>query len=233
MKPDFWEARFNLAEVYGLSGRWAKAAKELKKILEYKPDDLPTVKRLAQVHIEMGDAEGAKAILEDSDNLRATRAFIDSLWLGVKFYAMAEGLPIRARLEKLMSAVLKLIDGQGGRSQVYRLVGQDPVSGRQVVLENLAEHFYYQESQEIRDDAEQKPVSLILTIGDHEDWTAFHKALKNEMRAEGGCLGDFTQTKKVLRSQARFQKYDLKATLAYFLANVGPCDCHVARAVLV
>ncbi|MDR0548917.1 MAG: hypothetical protein LBI10_05845, partial [Deltaproteobacteria bacterium] len=101
------------------------------------------------------------------------------------------------------------------------------------VLENLAEHFYYKESSEIRDEADSKPVRLVLTIGEHEDWVAFHKALKNEMRAEGGCLGDFTQTKKVLRSQGRFQKYDLKATLDYFLANVGPCDCHVVRANLV
>ncbi|MDR0550152.1 MAG: tetratricopeptide repeat protein, partial [Deltaproteobacteria bacterium] len=226
LKPDFWEARFNLAEVHVQAGHLAKAAKEFKKILEFKPDDLPTVKRLAQIYLEMGDSESARAILEDSNNLGATRAFIDSLWLGIKFYAMVEGLPIRARLEKLIYAILKLIDGQDGRSQVYRLVGQDPLSGREVVLENLAERFYYKESREIQDDSDQKPLGLILTIGDNEDWLAFPKALKNEMRAEGGCLGDMTQTKKVLRSQGRIQTYDLKATLDYFLANVGPCDCH-------
>jgi hypothetical protein len=233
LKPDFLEARFNLAEVYALNGRWAKAAKELRKILEFRPDDLPTVKRLAQIYLEMGDTDAAKAILEDSDNLGAMRAFIDSLWLGVKFYAMADGLTVRARLEKLMLAVLKLVDGQDGRSQVFRLVGQDPESGRQVVLERLSEHFYYKESREIQGDAVGDPVQLVLTIGDHEDWAAFHKILKNEMRAEGGCLGDFTQTRKILRTHERFQKYDLRATLDYFQANVGPCDCHVVRAVLV
>ncbi|MDR1872843.1 MAG: tetratricopeptide repeat protein [Deltaproteobacteria bacterium] len=233
MKPDFLEARFNLAEVYAMGGRWTKAAKELKKILEYRPDDLPTVKRLAQVYLEMGDTEAAKAILEDSDNLGATRAFIDSLWLGIKFYAMADGLTTRAKLEKLLFAVLKLIDGQEGRSQVYRLVGQDPDSGRTVTLENLSDHFYYKESKEIQREADYKPVQLILTVGENEDWEAFHKALKNEMRAEGGCLGDFTQTRKILRSKERFQKYDLPATLEYFRANIGPCDCHVVRAVLV
>jgi Tfp pilus assembly protein PilF len=233
LKPDFLEARFNLAEVYALSGRWAKAAKELKKILEFRPDDLPTVKRLAQIYLEMGENEKAKAILEDSDNLGAMRAFIDSLWLGVKFYAMAEGLTHRARLERLLYAILKLIDGQDGRSQVYRLVGQDPTSGRQVTLENLSEHFYYKESREIQCEPGREPVQLVLTIGDNEDWAAFNKALKNEMRAEGGCLGDFTQTRKIFRSHERFQKYDLLATLDYFRANVGPCDCHVVRAVLV
>jgi hypothetical protein len=53
------------------------------------------------------------------------------------------------------------------------------------------------------------------------------------MRAEGGCLGDFTQTRKLLKNDGRFSKYDLEATLKYFQANVGPCDCHVHRAVLV
>ncbi|MDR2140432.1 MAG: tetratricopeptide repeat protein [Deltaproteobacteria bacterium] len=233
IKPDFFEARYNLAEVHAMSGRWAKAAKELKKILERKPDDLPTVKRLAQVYLEMGDTVAAKAILDDSDNLGAMRAFIDSLWLGIKFFSMAEGLTTRGRLENLLFAVLKLIDGQDGRSQVYRLVGQDPVDGRSITLENLTEHFYYKEPKEFQKDSSPHPVQLILTVGESADWDAFHKALKNEMRAEGGCLGDFTQTRKILRSQERFQKYDLQATLDYFRANVGPCDCHVLRAVLV
>ncbi|MDR1607865.1 MAG: tetratricopeptide repeat protein [Deltaproteobacteria bacterium] len=233
LKPDFWEARYNLAEVHALSGRWPKAAKELKKILESKPDDLPTIKRLAQVYLEMGDTDAARAILEDSDNLGATRAFIDSLWLGVKYFSLAEGLSIRSRLENLMLAVLKLIDGQDGRSMVYKLVGQDPLDGQSVTLENLADHFYYKESREIQPDQNSGSVELVLTIGDNEDWAYFHKALKNEMRSEGGCLGDFTQTRKILRTQERFRKYDIAATLDYFRANVGPCDCHVLRAVLV
>jgi tetratricopeptide (TPR) repeat protein len=233
IKPDFLEARSNLAEVCFMAGQFSKAAKELKKILNFRPDDLPTIKRLAQIYLEMGQTEEARAILEDSGNLGAMRAFIDSLWLGIKFYAMTEDLTPRARLENLMLAVLKLIDGQDGRSQVFRLVGRDPAGGREVVLENLAEHFYYKENRELQQDLSYSgPVPLVLTIGGHEDWALFHKALKNEMRAEGGCLGDFTQTRKVLRSD-RFRKYDTQATLDYFRANVGPCDCHVLRAVLV
>ncbi|MDR1084744.1 MAG: tetratricopeptide repeat protein [Deltaproteobacteria bacterium] len=233
IKPEFLEARFNLAEVHTIGGQFHKAAKELKKILDFKPDDLPTVKRLAQIYLEMGLTEEARAILDDSDNLGSMRAFIDSLWLGIKFFAMAEDLTPRARLENLMLAVLKLIDGQDGRSQVYHLVGEDPVDGKQVVLSNLSEHFYYKENRELqKDPVEKNEVQLVLTIGEHEDWAEFHKALKNEMRAEGGCLGDFTQTKKVLR-QDRFRKYDLSSTLDYFRLNVGPCDCHVVRAHLV
>ena len=233
LKPDFLEARFNLAEVLGLEAKWGLAAKELQTILTFKPDDLPTIRRLAQVYISMGKPEKAKTLLDNSDNLGAMKAFIDSLWLGIKFFTMAEGLSNRERLEKLMLAVLKLIDGQEGRSQVYRLVGYDAERGCEIVLEGLAENFYYQEAKELKEAAAKKGPELVLTIGDHEDWRNFKEALQAEMRAEGGCLGDFTQTRKILRRDGRFQRYDLEATLKYFQANVGPCDCHVVRSVLV
>ncbi|MDR2459647.1 MAG: tetratricopeptide repeat protein [Deltaproteobacteria bacterium] len=236
IKPDFLEARYNLAELYILDSKWSKAVKELENILAFKPGDLPTIKRLAQVYVSMGQEEKAKELLSDSDNIAAMKAFINSLWLGIKFYSMAEGLSTKDRLEKLMLAVLKLIDGQDGRSQAFKLVGEDPDDGREIILENLAESFYYQESSDLSGEARagdpEKP-ELILTIGDHEDWRIFHDALKAEMRAEGGCLGDFTQTRKVLRQQSELQKYNLDLTLKYFQSNVGPCDCHVLRAVLV
>ncbi|MDR2352951.1 MAG: tetratricopeptide repeat protein [Deltaproteobacteria bacterium] len=234
MRPDFLEARFNLAELYALEEKWGKAQKEFLAILKFKPDDLPTLKRLAQVYLRQGEVEKAQELLEGSDNVRAMKAFIDSLWLGIKFFAIKENLSPRERLEKLMLAVLKLIDGQDGRSQVYRLVGEDPVTGKEIVLEKLAENFYYQESEEFSGGTTQENAEeLILTIGEHEDWLLFHKALKEEMRAEGGCLGDFTQTKKVFRQLPELQKYNVDLTLKYFLNNVGPCDCHVLRAVLV
>jgi tetratricopeptide (TPR) repeat protein len=233
LKPDFLEARYNLAEVLGMEGSWARAAKELQAILTFKPDDLPTTRRLAQAFVSMGKPDKAKTLLDNSDNVGAMKAFIDSLWLGVKFFTMAEGLSTRERLEKLMLAVLKLIDGQDGRSQVYRLVGYDAERGREVTLEGLADSFYYQESKELKEAASDKRPELILTIGEHEDWLKFKEALQAEMRAEGGCLGDFTQTRKILRRDGRFQRYDIEGTLKYFLANVGPCDCHVLRSVLV
>jgi Tfp pilus assembly protein PilF len=233
IKPDFLEARFNLAEIHCMDGKWPQAAKELQAILAFRPEDLPTLKRLAQAYVNMGQPDKAKKLLDNSDNVAAMKAFIDSLWLGIKFFTLAEGLTTRERLEKLMLAVLKLIDGQDGRSQVYRLVGADSESGREIALQGLSEHFYYQESQELGEAREAGKPELILTIGDNDDWVAFRDALRNEMRAEGGCLGDFTQTKKILRGDGRFGKYDIEATLKYFQANVGPCDCHVLRAVLV
>ncbi|MDR2200418.1 MAG: tetratricopeptide repeat protein [Deltaproteobacteria bacterium] len=234
LKPDFLEGRFNLAELYGLEGKWNKAAKELKSILEFKPDDLPALKRLAHAYVKTGEPEKAKKLLDGSGNLGAMKAFINSLWLGIKFYSMAEGLSDRDRLEKLMFAVLKLIDGQDGRSLVYRLVATDPDTGQEIALEKLSESFYYQESSELREDVvSEEKEELILTVGDHDDWILFHDALKEEMRAEGGCLGDYTQTKKVFKNHPELAKYDLNSTLKYFQANVGPCDCHVLRAVLV
>ncbi|MDR1109238.1 MAG: tetratricopeptide repeat protein [Deltaproteobacteria bacterium] len=233
LKPDFLEARFNLAEIHCLDGKWGLAAKELQAILSFRPEDLPTIRRLAQVYVNMGHPDKAKKLLDNSDNVGAMKAFIDSLWLGIKFFTMAEGLSARERLEKLMLAVLKLIDGQDGRSQPYRLVGTDSESGREVILQGLAENFYYQESRELNDEAKSGQPELVLSIGPSDDWRAFSEALRAEMRAEGGCLGDFTQTRKILRHDGRFAKYSLEATLKYFLANVGPCDCHVLRAVLV
>jgi tetratricopeptide (TPR) repeat protein len=235
MKPDFLEARFNLSELYCLDQKWQKAAKELEAILSFKPGDIPAVKRLAQVYVKMGSPEKAKDLLGGSESIKEMKAFIDSLWLGIKYYSMAEGLTEREKLEKLMHAVLKLIDGQDGRSQAFKLVGEDPESGKEIVLERLSESFYYQESTELSADSGSSPEKqeLILAISEGGDWKLFHSALKAEMQAEGGCLGDYTQTRKVFKRVPELGKYDLAATLKYFGANLGPCDCHVLRAVLV
>jgi tetratricopeptide (TPR) repeat protein len=236
IKPDFLEARHNLAELYVLENKWKKAAKELEAILGFKPGDIPTVKRLAGLYASMGEEAKAKELLDGTGNIREMKDFINSLWLGIKFYSMAEDMSVRERLEKLMLAVLKLIDGQDGRSMAYKLVGTDPSDGGEVVLEKLAENFYYRESGDLGDapgtlDEEENP-KLILAISDSDDWKLFHDSLKAEMRAEGGCLGDFTQTKKVFKRTPELRRYDLDETLKYFQANLGPCDCHVARASL-
>ena len=235
IKSDFIEARFNLAEIYCLRGQWSRAAKELAKILEMKPSERPAVKRLAQVYMAMGEPDKAHDLLDESGNLGAMKAFVDSLWLGIKYYAMADELSARDKLEKFVGAILKFLDGQDGRSLRYKLVATDPDTGREVVLEDFFNAFYYKETPSISVDDGGRPgqPELILTIGDNDDWEFFRDALRTEMKAEGGCLGDFTQTRKVLRREARLAKYNLNSTIRYFQDNVGPCDCHVLRAVLV
>jgi len=236
VKSDLLEARLNLAEVYCLREQWDKAARELVRILAFKPADLPTIKRLAQVYVSMGQPEKARDILDDSENFGAMKAFVDSLWLGIKYYAMADDLSGREKLEKFTAAILKFLDGQDGRSRRYKLVSTDPETGRETVLEDFFGAFYYKESPCLDLDegrGGQDQPNLILTIGDHEDWTFFREALRSEMKAEGGCLGDFTQTRKVLRREGRLTKYSVPETIKYFQDNVGPCDCHVVRAVLV
>lgn len=235
IKSDFLEARFNLAEIYCLRSQWSRAAKELSRILEIKPSDLPAVKRLAQVYVAMGEPEKARDLLDESGNMGAMKAFVDSLWLGIKYYAMADDLSARDKLEKFVGAVLKFLDGQDGRSMRYRLVAADPETGREVTLENFYEALYYKETPSFSLNSDERPgrPELILTIGDNDDWEFFRDALRTEMKAEGGCLGDFTQTRKVMRREARLAKYNLNSTIRYFQDNVGPCDCHVLRAVLV
>jgi len=234
IKGDMLEARFNLVEIYCLRNQWPKAAKELHRILELHPADLPAVRRLAQVYISMGQPDKARELLEDPDNMGAMKSFIDSLWLGIKYFAMADDLSPREKLEKYTGAILKFLDGQDGRSRRYRLVSYDPDQGREVSLEGFFDSFYYKEGPGLsQSEGGDDQAGLVLTIGENEDWLFFREALRAEMRAEGGCLGDFTQTRKVMRREARLAQYSLPATLKYFQDNVGPCDCHVLRAVLV
>lgn len=235
IKSDFLEARFNLVEIYCLRNQWPKAVKELTRILEIAPADLPATKRLAQVYLAMGEADKARALLDDPGSIGAMKSFIDSLWLGIKYYALADELSGRDKLEKFVGSILKFLDGQDGRSLRYKLVSYDPELGREVVLEDFFDSFYYKESPSLTldDGGEGAKPELILTIGEHDDWDFFREALRAEMRAEGGCLGDFTQTRKVMRRESRLIKYNLTSTIKYFQDNVGPCDCHVLRAVLV
>ncbi|UQZ89281.1 hypothetical protein C4J81_08770 [Deltaproteobacteria bacterium Smac51] len=233
VKSDCLEARHNLAEIYSMRGQHSRAAKELSRVLEMQPGDLATIKRLAQIYVSMGEPEKAREILDDSLNMGAMKSFIDSLWLGIKYYALADEYTARDKLEKFTGAILKFLDGQEGRSRRWRLVSTDPDTGEDAVLEGFFDAFYYKETPSLTITTEGERTELVLTIGDNDDWDFFREVLRNEMRAEGGCLGDFTQTRKVLKRETRLAKYDLNATLQYFQDNVGPCDCHVLRAVMV
>lgn len=236
VKSDFQEARFNLVEIYGLRQDWRKAIRELRSILSVNPADFRAIKRLAKIYFDLGQEDKAREVLAGCSDMGAMKSFIDSLWLGIKYCAMQDDLSARDKLEKYTLAILKFLDGLDGQGQRYKLVCVDPENGREIVLEDFAKNFYYKESPSpLVNPQEERPESskLVLTIGDHEDWHFFRESLRGEMRAEGGCLGDFTQSKKVLRRETRLAKYDLEATIKYFRDNVGPCDCHALRAVLV
>lgn len=237
VRGDLMDARLNLVEIYCFRQQWSRAARELEKALEIKPADLAITKRLAQIYLNMSQPEKAKELLDGSKGLGAVKAFIDSLWLGIKCHGMADELSPRDKMEKFVGALLKFLDGRDGGRQRYKLISYDAESGEEVLLEDLYDSFYYKESPSMTLAAgsleEPDCSALVLTIGDNEDWDFFREALRAEMRSEGGCLGDFTQTRKVFRHEKRLAKYNLNATLKYFQDNVGPCDCHVLRAVLV
>lgn len=233
IRPNLWEARFNLAQLLMVREKWAKAAGELRQILEIRPGDLPAVKLLAEAYFKMKQPEEGRRILELCDQLGSLKGFIDSLWLGIKYFTLADNLSVQDRLEGLTAAFLKLIDGQNGRTRKYKLMGSDFEGAPEVVLENLYDMFYYKEQPSLTIPREPGQSELVLTVGEHQDWLLFHKALQKEMRAEGGCLGDFTQTKKVFKQEPALSRYSFQATLDYFRANLGPCDCHVLRAAMV
>lgn len=236
VQSDYLDAYFNLTELYIQKGNLKRAAKELSRVLEFKPTDIPTLKRLAKIYLDLGQPQQAQEFLDRFEGLGAMKSFIDSLWLGIKYYAMADDLSARDKLEKLMIAVLKYLDGHDGRSPRYKLLVSDPETGQEVMLEDFFFSFYYKERPSLtilETEKSFQETCLVLTIGDHDDWIFFKEALRSEMRAEGGCLGNFIQTRKVMKREARLSKYDLEATLRYFLDNVGPCDCHVLKATLV
>ncbi|MDR2935223.1 MAG: tetratricopeptide repeat protein, partial [Candidatus Adiutrix sp.] len=171
IRSDFLEARWNLVEIHCLRGQWPKAARELQKILEFKPADLPAVKRLAQVYIQLGQPDRARELLEESESVGAMRSFVDSLWLGIKYHALADDLSARDKLEKFVVSILKFLDGQDGRSLRYNLVGVAPDTGREIVLVGFHDAFYYKERPSLSLTLDGRDESaLVLTIGENEDW---------------------------------------------------------------
>ena len=235
VQEDYLDAAHNLAELYVRQGNFKRAARELNRVLEFKPSDIPTLKFLSRIYIDMGQPEKGYKLLEEFKGMGAMRGFIDSLWLGIKYYTMADDLSHRDKLEKLTSAILKYLDGQDGRSPRYKLVSTDQETGEEVVLEDFHSMFYYRENPSLTATGEPGADSMpvVLTISDHADWHFFREALRAEMRSEGGCLGDFTQARKVMKREPQLAPYDLEATLKYFRANVGPCDCHALKGSMV
>ena len=231
-RPDYADARINLAGMYVAAQDWENAAAVIEETLEILPDNIQAVNQLALAYARLGREEERKKLLSGSRSLSLMKELIDSVWMAVNYWELAEDLTLRERLEGLAGSLLGVVDGANSSGLHYQLTAEDPAAGRTVSLEWLKDYMYYRQ-EESPNVALKKSGrrTRVLSIDQGMDWKMFRFMLQKEMGAEGGCLGDFTQTRKVLKNNMRFDEYDVDATMKYFRENLGPCDCHVARGV--
>jgi tetratricopeptide (TPR) repeat protein len=227
--PEFADARLNLVNLYLGQESWNRAAESLEAALRVMPEDMELVNRLFVVYTRLGRQEDAKKLLDESQSLSLMRSFIDGIWTAVEYWELVEDMDTRDRLEGLAGMILGLLDGKGGPGVPFKLTSSDPAAGRGVALERLSDFFYYRRGESVALNRRRQSQGRVLRPEELRDWANFRYLLHREIRDEGGCLGDFTQTRKVLRQYGDFKKYDIESTLQYFMDTFGPCDCHVYR----
>ena len=235
IEPGFLDARLNLAHYYLSREKWAEASRHLEEAHQAAPDELYILNLLVMAYQKQGRSKEAHELMEGSRGFQALKSLSDSFWLAVNYWEMIDGLPLKDRLEGVVCSCLSAIDGPSDSGISYRLVGDDPETGGPLVLEGLREAFYLKrpESMNLARLRDRDRPAEVLRVGDTEDWRRFVRLVKLEMAHEGGCLGDFTQSRKVLNREQAFSKYDAAETLRYFRESLGPCDCHAARGVEV
>ena len=229
--PEFPDAHLNLANLYLGRNAWDLAAGSLEAALRFEPEDMNLINRLVMVYSRLGRNQDAKKLVDTSQSLAMMRSFIDGIWAGVEYWELVEDIEMRDRLEGLAAMIVQMIDGKSGLGVPFRMTAHDPATGRPVTLDRLSDYFYYRRPESSILKRRRQNQGRALKPEEIRDWANFRYLLHREIRDEGGCLGDFTQTRKVLRQYSDFQKYDLEATLQYFMDTFGPCDCHVYRAV--
>jgi hypothetical protein len=229
--PEFADPRISLANYLAADGRLDEAAVPLAEALRLDPADAGLAHRMAALYARIGRNEEARRLWA-APPLSVLRRFIDTLWSTINYWEIVEGLSRRDRLEAVVLGVLTTLDGHGGPQVPFQLIGQEPESGLMVRLDALSEHFYYKNPQSPQLAAQTDDNRETMTP-DRPEWTVFRARLFKEINSEGGCLGDYTQTKKVLRSEEFSGKFSFDRSLAYFRKNLGPCDCHVHRGVEV
>jgi hypothetical protein len=234
--PGYLEARVNLADALAARDAWDEAVPHLEAVHARMPDSVDLMAKLGRAYVRCGRLDDARRLGESSPVVRRTKELVDAVWTAIHYWELEGDLTTRERLEGLAGTVFLAIEGQSGPEAPFRLVTDDGQGGVQLVtgLKELF-HYRYEASAKVermrREDRDTR--TDFLRVGWGPDWDLFRARLTKEIKEEGGCLGDFTQTKKVLRSEPRLQKYNLADTLEYFRANLGPCDCHVHRAVPV
>lgn len=228
-RSDYLDAHLNLADYYLKNEKWADAALTLENAIKALPENLPVLQRLALVYSKQGRIKEREKLLAGSRTIQLTRSLIDSLWSSINFWELAEGLTLKERLEGAVASCLTTIDGLATPHVHFKLLVEDGADQDPVVVEWLHDHFYYQQAESINVENIRECKGRVLEIGPHPDWEMFRPLLFHEIKYEGGCLGDFTHTKKIMRRETALRQYDLDATLDYFRENVGPCDCHVFK----
>ena len=237
IKPDNMEARINLADVLFQAERWDETIDQYQAALEIDPDNVALVREAAKAYKAAGRMQEFQDLLGRTKPLGLAKQFIDALWTSINYWELVEGLTLRERLEGAVSGVLSAIDGESNPNVPFKLVAQNGESDEITVIEKLWDLFYYKQQaspkvERIRKETADGP-RIAFEWEDNEDWEFFRRKLRRELMDEGGCLGDFTQTRKVLLREPRLQKYDIDKTLNYFREVFGSCDCHVFRGVPV
>lgn len=236
-RPDYLEALINLSDLLFQAERFADAVPVLEKALGLAPDNDHLRGRLAAAYGCTGREEDRRKVLAGSASAARMRDLIDACWSVINYWELLEDLTVRERLEGAVAGVLSVIDGAGRDPRAYTLIAEDEAAGGLVRLSGLREALYYKQAESTElarlRERERRADRPVLNMDDLAVWKTFRMALFNEIQNEGGCLGDYTQAKKVLRNDGRFRRYDLEDTLQWFRDNLGPCDCHVYRSIPV
>ena len=236
LAPAYLEARSNLVDLYLQINVPDQALPHLQGLVQQDPDNVPLVNQLAGLYRRLGKYTELSKLVQSSNYLRLIGEFVDTLWLNMGYWEKIEDVSLRARLEGVVLSLLSGLEDSRHPEIKYRIAAQNQDTGELGWLDDLTDVFNLKKSasQELQTikPTDEKDAPLVLTK-ENPDWQRFRILLHTEMSDEGGCLGDYTHAKKILKRNGTLQKYHLASTLDYFRENFGPCDCHVLRSIQI
>lgn len=236
LAPGYLEAQGNLVKLYQQSESPEKALPHLENLVQQTPENLSLVNQLAGLYKSLGKYAELSSLVQSSKHLKQIADFVDTLWLNIGYWEKLEDLSLRARLEGLVFSLISGLEDSRHPALTYRFASENQDTGELCWLDDFIDVFNLRKTagQELqtleKTDTQDEPVVLTK---DNPDWQRFRILLHTEMADEGGCLGDYTHAKKVLKKNGTLQKYHLIPTLDYFRENFGPCDCHVLRSIQI